>query len=135
MKLSSLLWLLLFLVSSTSFSQSIRENLDYVNDQFSRYNSLNIVFNIDSEHKALVIYDDIGTLLCYFEDVEFSFVEDSETSIEIRCIDEDECIDQKKLNEDEYSVMEKYTIELKGANLNQVLKKLDEIKEIVLNEE
>jgi hypothetical protein len=135
MKTSLLFCTLAVLISTLAFSQSSRENLDYVNDQFSRYNSLNIVFNIDTENKALVIYDDFGTLLCYFEDVEFNFADDSETSIEIACIDDDECIDQKKLNEEEYSVLEKYTIELKGANLKRVLEKLDEIKAIVLNED
>ena len=125
----------MFFVTSIAFSQNLRENLDYINDQFSRYNSHNIVLNIDTEHKALVIYDDIATLLCYFEDVEFNYAEDSRTTIEIFCSNEDECIDQKKINEEEYSVVEKYTIELEGANLNRVLENLNEIKKIVLEED
>ncbi|MCL4278252.1 MAG: hypothetical protein KJZ60_00975, partial [Ignavibacteriaceae bacterium] len=68
MKSMFLTYLLVIFISSISFSQSLRENLDYVNDQLSKYNSHKIVFNIDTEHKALVIYDDISTLVCYFED-------------------------------------------------------------------
>ena len=135
MKPLFLFFLFSVFIASVSFSQSLRENLDYVNDQFSKYNSHEIVFNIDTDNKALVIYDEFGTLVCYFEDVEFEIAEDSETTIEIRCSDEDECIDQKKLNEEEYSAMEKYSIELEGANLNRVLETLDEIKEIVLEED
>lgn len=135
MKSMFLTYLLVIFISSISFSQSLRENLDYVNDQLSKYNSHKIVFNIDTEHKALVIYDDISTLVCYFEDVDFDYAEDESAAIEIYCSEEDECIDQKKLSEEEYSVLEKYTIELDGANLNRVLEKLDKIKELVLEED
>lgn len=133
MYISLLYCTLAVFISTMAFSQSIRENLDFVNDQFSRYNSLNIVCNIDSENKALVIYDDFGTSVCYFEDVEFDYAEDSRTTIEVKCIDEDECFDQKK--NDEYFNLEKYAIELSGGNLDKIIDKLNEIKEIVLNED
>lgn len=122
-----------FLVFLTSIilPQSLRENLDYVNTQFNKFSSNGIVFNIDTDHKALVIYDDSGTSLCYFEDVQFDFVDESDKSIVLKCIDEEECFDQK-VNE-EYFQIEKYIIVLNGGNLEKIIKTLNEIKELVLN--
>ena len=115
----------MFFVTSIAFSQNLRENLDYINDQFAKYNSYNTVFNIDTEYQALVIYDDMGTVVCYFEDVEFDYSEESKNLFEIRCIDDDECIDQKKSNEEEYSSGGIYVVELNGGNLSKVMEKLN----------
>ncbi len=133
MSLLRLLYLLLVFLYSTAFSQSMRENLDYINEQFSKFNPDKIVFNIDTEYKALVIFDDYGTTVCYFEDVEFNISEESENILEIRCVDDEECFDQKKNDED--FTLEEWTAELDGGNLNKILAKLNEIKELVLNED
>ena len=133
MKFSPLFCLLSTVITSFSFAQSLRENLDYINNQCGKYSTNNTVFNIDLEHKALVIYDYIGTALFYLKDVEFGYDEESKASLEIKCVDEDECIDQIKTNGDDESY-EKYAIVLDGANLKKVLQKLNEIKDTVLNE-
>ena len=133
MKNQLLFSLSLVIISSAAFSQSLRENLDYVNEQFGKYNSHDIVFNIDTDYKALVIFDNYGTTVCYFEDVEFDLSEESKNIIEIRCIDDEECFDQKK-NEEDFT-LEKWTAELDGGNLNKILAKLNEIKKIVLEED
>lgn len=132
MILSKRIIFLLIIVSSISYSQSIRENLDYINNQCNKYNSHNTIFNIDTENKALVIFDDFGTLLCYFEDVEFASAEENNTSIEVICLNGNECMDQKK--HDEYFSFEKYSIELNGGNKAKVIEKLNEIKAIILDE-
>ena len=118
-------------LSSILYSQSISEDLKYINDQFAHYNSYNTSFSVDEATTLLFFYDDFGTYSIYLDNATFS---DDKEILEIKCTNGEKCIYQVKKETFEGVYWDEYSMGLDGGNLTEVLTKLNEIKRIVLGD-
>jgi hypothetical protein len=110
---------------------SYDEDLNYINNQFSLYNSYHTVFSVYPDSKQLAFSDDFGGYACYFAEVE---IKESNDLLEIRCTNGSKCILQVK---DDLSMVEwdYYSMGLDGSSISDVVNRFNKIKNIVLNNE
>ena len=131
-----LILFLLILLPSFSIGQSITENLNYINDQFSLYNDYETSFSVDMKTKELICEDKFGVLKAYSKDVE---IRTSGSNVGIYCLSSSsECIryyDKSGMRKHDENHSD-YTMGLREngeiiPHIKTVLDKFDEIKRMI----
>ena len=119
------------------FSQSIQENLDFINAQFEKYNQYGTRFEVDQITKTITCQDKFGTYIAFFEDVEFR-LNPAKTSIGIYCIEQsNQCISTIQKNGEEGPELSDYNMDLHENNkaipqIDNVLEKFKHLKQSIL---
>ncbi len=117
-------------------SQTVQENLQYINNQFEQFNKYQTSFDVDEVSKKIICRDKFGMYSAYLKDIKIK-KDESEASLEIFCIDESKCISSLKKDGRKGSDFSNYSMELSKdrilvSNVDTVLDKFSKIRKAVL---
>ena len=119
-------------------AQSISSNLQYINNQFDKYNAYETSFSVNLASKELICEDKFGILKANFADVKIDY---EKKNIGIYCLNNDKCIRYYGKNgtrkpDNDYN---NYTMGLRIndemiPHIDDVIDKFDELKTLVLSD-
>jgi hypothetical protein len=110
--------LILFLVSAfSSYAQTekIYSSLDYINEQFKKYNPYKLQFQLDIEGKKLIsrsVYFEVSYDITQLSTIYFTKRGDKDCVVFFKCKNDDQCISSVNLSDNNIDLKSEYSFNL-----------------------